>query len=206
MEEDFEKNWDIHAEKQIRDEPTSRGPSDMIKEILIKMEACELPCKVLDAGCGIGAYINTFLDMGCEVCGIDGSPGMTKEASMRFPDIEIYRANLRDIEFNDEFDLIFSHAVLQHISPSNKLRVLLRYHKALKKDGFLMLMEETFTPSNVGDMERHGFLAKFFEDYSNGGGYTVSGWIRLVQAFGFEIQLYEKIPNNLEHVYLFKRY
>ena len=183
--DDFIKDWDKHAEEQIRRDPVPRYPSPLIMKTLIDIDACNSSCKVLDAGCGIGRYIPTFLELNCEVCGIDSSPGMITEAKRRFPNIRIEQMNLRDIEFNEEFDIVFSHAVLQHISPSNKLRILLRYHKALKKGGLLMLMEETFTPSNVGWMARHGFLSKFFEDYSNGGGYTVSGWIRLVQAFGF---------------------
>jgi trans-aconitate methyltransferase len=202
--DDFKIDWNNHARDETAKEPQPRPASQALIHILKDMEIT-FPCKVLDAGCGYGGWINTFLTLGCEVVGVDGAKEMVEAARSRFPELQIDHTNLRDIEYENEFDIVFTQTVLQHISPSEKLRVIQRLRNALHDDGFLVISEETFTHDNVKEMSKHGFLDVFFERYSNGGGYTVSGWIELVHGFGFDIQLYEHIPNNLTHIYIFKK-
>ena len=202
--DDFKIDWNNHAREELAKEAEPRAASEMLIHILKDMEIT-FPCKVLDAGCGYGAWINTFLTLGCEVVGVDGAEEMIDATRSRFPELQIDHTNLRDIEYENRFDIVFTQTVLQHISPSDKLRVIRRLRKALRDDGLLIIMEETFTHDNVKEMGKYGYIQTFFERYSDGGGYTVSGWIELVHGFGFDIKLYEHIPNKLAHIYIFKK-
>ena len=98
---------------------------------------------LLDIGCGDGkvtAVIYESLPLG-RVVGIDGSPDMIALASESFPRethprLEFRLTDLRDMDFRDEFDVVFSNAALHWVR--DHLPVLRRIKRALKPDGRLL--------------------------------------------------------------------
>ena len=69
--------------------------------------------RIVDVGCGDGALTEKLVALGAQVVGIDGSPDMIAAARRRGVDARIMDA--RALVFVNEFDAVFSNAVLHWI-------------------------------------------------------------------------------------------
>jgi len=69
--------------------------------------------RILDLGCGDGTLTERLVALGAEVVGIDSSPDMIEAACQRGLDARI--ADARTLAFDNEFDAVFSNAVLHWI-------------------------------------------------------------------------------------------
>lgn len=69
--------------------------------------------RILDLGCGDGALTEKLVALGAQVMGIDSSPDMIAAALQRGLDARVMDA--RALVFENEFDAIFSNAVLHWI-------------------------------------------------------------------------------------------
>jgi SAM-dependent methyltransferase len=86
--------------------------------------------RVLDVGCGSGAFVNTLLDKGVDAMGCDLSP--TSRARRFFP------KTIEQIHFpTDYFDSVVSFDVLEHMP--NPKQVLEEIYRCLKPSGFAVL-------------------------------------------------------------------
>src|SRR5260370_4514712 len=77
---------------------------------LVQREAGE---GILDLGCGDGALTEKLVALGAQVVGIDNSPDMIAAALRRGLDARVIDA--RALVFENEFDAVFSNAVLHWI-------------------------------------------------------------------------------------------
>ncbi|MEK6864434.1 MAG: class I SAM-dependent methyltransferase [Nanoarchaeota archaeon] len=95
--------------------------------------------KVLDLGCGRGDLAYEFAKRGNNVLALDGSKSMLKHAKIKnnHPNIKYILLDLRDFKNNIKFDLIFAINSLVHIK--NLTPILIKIHKALKRDGKFIL-------------------------------------------------------------------
>lgn len=89
--------------------------------------------RILDLGCGTGDLANQLYMLGVDVIGIDSSGNMIEQARKKYPHLEFQQANALDLPFEDEFDAVFSNAVLHWIKPPEQ--ALEGICKALKKGG-----------------------------------------------------------------------
>lgn len=83
--------------------------------------------RILDLGCGDGTLTEKLVQVGCEVVGVDASPEMVKAAKAR--GINAYVMDARELTFEQEFDAVFSNAVLHwvkepHLAVAGIARVL----------------------------------------------------------------------------------
>jgi SAM-dependent methyltransferase len=69
--------------------------------------------RILDLGCGDGALTERLVALGAQVLGIDSSPDMIAAALQRGLDARLMDA--RTLDFESEFDAVFSNAVLHWI-------------------------------------------------------------------------------------------
>jgi trans-aconitate methyltransferase len=69
--------------------------------------------RILDLGCGDGALTRKLVDRGCEVVAIDSSAAQVEAARGLGLDARVMSAE--DLPFHDEFDAVFSNAVLHWI-------------------------------------------------------------------------------------------
>ncbi len=98
---------------------------------------------VLEIGCGDGGNMEPFLDLGCNVTGIDPAPQRIKDAADFFSG-HVNRANLRLIQddiYNVAekmlFDIVIIRDVLEHIH--NQERFMAFIKRFLKPDGIVFL-------------------------------------------------------------------
>jgi len=94
--------------------------------------------KVLDLGCGDGALTKTISGLVSQgsVIGIDASDGMIGAAkNLESENLSFHRQDINEMDYFEEFDLIFSNATLHWIKDHKKL--LSNCYKALKPGGYL---------------------------------------------------------------------
>ena len=94
--------------------------------------------KVLDLGCGDGILtqkISKLVQNGC-VLGIDASKGMIEIAQELSKDnLAFQLMDINEIDYNSEFDIVFSNAALHWIKNHDNL--LKNVYKAIKLNGFI---------------------------------------------------------------------
>jgi SAM-dependent methyltransferase len=89
--------------------------SDIVSDVMILKPTKNL--KVLEIGCGPGANIPFFLNIGVDYYTIDGSETAVKKVKSMFPSLENKVACgdfTKEIPFDVSFDLIIDRAALTH--------------------------------------------------------------------------------------------
>jgi trans-aconitate methyltransferase len=92
---------------------------------------------ILDLGCGTGDLTNEIFLSGAKVIGVDSSNEMIPAARSKFPGIEFHQMDARYLEFDIQFDAIFSNAVLHWIP--QKGMVIEKMYSVLKENGRIAL-------------------------------------------------------------------
>ena len=149
--------------------------------------------RILDLGCGDGVLTQKLRDMGCELIGIDSSPELVRAALDLGLDVAVEDAT--DMSFDEEFDAVFSNAVLHWIKDAD--RVIGNVFRALRKGGRFVAecgghqCVETIRTALITELDKRGYDGKaadpwYFpttEDYGS----------RLTNA-GFRVDYIEIIP------------
>jgi trans-aconitate methyltransferase len=87
--------------------------------------------RVLDLGCGDGALTRKLVELGCEVVGVDSSAAQVEAAKKLRLDARV--ANAEKLPFCEEFDAVFSNAVLHWIKRADVM--LASVYRALRPGG-----------------------------------------------------------------------
>ncbi|WP_119418945.1 class I SAM-dependent methyltransferase [Desertibaculum subflavum] len=87
--------------------------------------------RVLDLGCGDGALTEKLVALGCRVVGVDAAPDMVGAAKARGLDARVMSGT--QLLFADEFDAVFSNAVLHWIKDADA--VIAGVAQSLRKGG-----------------------------------------------------------------------
>ena len=99
--------------------------------------------RVLDAGCGPGAYAQIMVRRGAKVVGVDVSPKMLRLARERVGDkVELRRADLtKPMKFlrNKSFDIVISPLVIPYIR--NLKRLFKEFFRMLRSPGVLVFSD-----------------------------------------------------------------
>ncbi|MDR2201338.1 MAG: methyltransferase domain-containing protein [Clostridiales bacterium] len=91
---------------------------------------------VLDVGCGTGDLTARLCGHAQRVVGIDSSPDMLALARQNHHDVEFILADAENLDYNGEFDAVFSNAAFHWIADQNRL--LSGICRALKPRGILV--------------------------------------------------------------------
>lgn len=75
---------------------------------------------ILDLGCGTGDLTEKIAQSGAKVIGIDNSAEMIEKAKAKFPQIDFRQADAVNFKLNQEFDAVFSNAVLHWVKDQEK--------------------------------------------------------------------------------------
>ncbi|HEY8480965.1 MAG TPA: class I SAM-dependent methyltransferase [Spirillospora sp.] len=89
----------------------------------------------LDVCCGTGAGTRVLGPLCGKVTGVDFSAGMLAQARQAHPDADWVRADVRELRFDEEFDLAVTFGALGHLLPSERPAVFAGVHRALRPGG-----------------------------------------------------------------------
>jgi trans-aconitate methyltransferase len=92
---------------------------------------------ILDLGCGTGALTQQIADRGAQVLGIDSAPSMVAQAQQNYPHLSFQVADATDLPFTEQFDAVFSNAVLHWVKPPEA--AIANMWRALKPGGRLVV-------------------------------------------------------------------
>jgi SAM-dependent methyltransferase len=87
--------------------------------------------RILDVGCGDGVLTKKLVDLGCELVGLDSSANLAAAAKGLGLDVVVMDAT--DMAYLEEFDAVFSNAVLHWIKDADRL--IYKVHAALRPGG-----------------------------------------------------------------------
>jgi SAM-dependent methyltransferase len=115
--------------------------------------------RILDLGCGDGVLTKKLQDMGCAVVGIDSSPELIQAARRLSLDVSV--RNAYDIDFDREFDAVFSNAVLHWIKDAD--RTIGNVFRALRSGGRFVAecggdkCCQTIQTALIAELEKRGY-------------------------------------------------
>lgn len=72
---------------------------------------------ILDLGCGAGQLTNEIAAKGAHVTGIDSAPSMVAQSRINYPNVVFQLADACTMTFDNQFDAVFSNAVLHWVRP-----------------------------------------------------------------------------------------
>lgn len=87
--------------------------------------------RILDLGCGDGALTEKLVELGCDVVGVDGSAEQVEGARRR--GLEARVMNGEELDFESEFDAVFSNAALHWMKRADA--VIAGVRRALRPGG-----------------------------------------------------------------------
>jgi trans-aconitate methyltransferase len=87
--------------------------------------------RILDLGCGDGALTKKLVDLGCEVVAVDSSAPQIEAA--RKLGLDAHEMNAEALPFGEEFDAVFSNAVLHWIKNADPM--IASVYRAIRPGG-----------------------------------------------------------------------
>ncbi len=125
------KKWDgnFYDEKHAY---VSRYGSPLLDLLPVSRESKLL----LDLGCGTGDLTKKIADLGFAVKGIDQSADMIKKAKEKYGNINFAAGDIREIDFHEEVDVVFSNATFHWIKETEEL--MANIWRTLKPKGELI--------------------------------------------------------------------
>jgi alkylated DNA repair protein alkB family protein 8 len=112
-----------------------------VKEFLDNLEDNKI---ILDAGCGNGKYIKYMIEnlKMKQIYGIDYSCEFIKLCSEKFNNSNIIfkEMNITNLNFpNNHFDYIISIAVIHHLNPENRIKMIKELVRVVKNNGLILI-------------------------------------------------------------------
>lgn len=96
--------------------------------------------RVADVGCGTGATTAILSRLGCDVVGIDLSPGMLREARRLNPQLDFRAGSMTELEFDDGACAgVCAWYSTIHIPDDRLPQVFTEFHRVLSPGGHLLL-------------------------------------------------------------------
>ena len=152
--------------RYFRDEVARSEDPSYMKAVQLVVREFGIPlsdARVLDFGCGSGAFALSLLRQGAkDIVGVDVDTELLDIAISRLNDFEFSGCHFREIDFVDEtsglpfedgeFDIVWPHAVLEHVFPRQRKFVLRELWRVLKKGGLLIV---DATPNRLWIKEYH---------------------------------------------------
>lgn len=89
--------------------------------------------RILDLGCGTGHLTAQIAESGAQVMGVDRSAEMVAAARKAYPNLKFEISDAADLHFHEEFDAVFSNAVLHWIH--EPARVIIGVRNTLRLGG-----------------------------------------------------------------------
>lgn len=164
--------------------------------------------RILDVGCGPGQLTAKIAESGAQVVGIDSSAEMIGQARQNFPKLSFVLESAASMQFDAEFDAIFSNAALHWILDAQTAANCMG--RALRKGG--RFIAEFGGHGNIQTIERAivATIARYIGDRVPGPNNfypSIGEYANILEIAGFEVrqaELYDRPtpldgPNGMEH-------
>jgi ubiquinone/menaquinone biosynthesis C-methylase UbiE len=153
--------------RYFRDEiERGESPRYMLRSLQLLLDEFGLELndkKVLDFGCGSGASSLNFARLGAgDIVGVDADKKLIDIARSRMGDLGYHDHSFEVIPYIDgkrglrfsseEFDVVWAHAVLEHVWPEQRKSVLREIWRVLKAGGYFII---DATPNRLWPKEYH---------------------------------------------------
>jgi trans-aconitate methyltransferase len=118
--------------------------------------------RILDLGCGPGQLTRRIAERGAEVIGLDASPEMIGQARQNFPELQFVLKDAAQMEFENEFDAVFSNAALHWMLDAATVAAGVAH--ALRRNG--RFVAELGGNGNIRHIERaiEAVLVRYYGD------------------------------------------
>lgn len=151
----------------FRDEiERSENPNYMMRGLKNEIDEFDIELKnknILDFGCGGGAFALNLLRLGASnITGVDVDENLLSISRSRLNDFFPNRYTLKQINYinsenrmpfqDAEFDIVWPHAVMEHVFPDKRKYVLKELWRVLKSGGLLII---DATPNRLWIKESH---------------------------------------------------
>ena len=160
----------------------SHDVSQNIQSLLKHIEVAA-PFSILDFGCGPGRDLKTFIELGHQPVGLDGSAEFVQMAR-DYANCEVWQQDFLTLDLPAErFDGVFANASLFHVPSQELPRVLKQLHATLKNGGVL------FTSNPRGE-NQEGWSGDRYGAY-----FELPAWRQFMTDAGFtELEHYYRPP------------
>ncbi|MHB1005656.1 MAG: class I SAM-dependent methyltransferase [Chloroflexota bacterium] len=106
--------------------------------------------RILDIGCGIGAYVEAFRRFSPFVYGVDVDLDKVAEATANLPNLSVAPAEFLPYK-SDSFDVTFLHEVIEHVT--DDVKAIAEAWRVTRPGGQVVI----FAPNRLYPFETHGF-------------------------------------------------
>ncbi|MFD1513735.1 class I SAM-dependent methyltransferase [Halomarina rubra] len=112
--------------------------------------------RVLDVGCGPGADVETFLNTGYDVTGLDLTPGFLQAAADRHPEASFVHGDMRRLPFDEgTFDGLWSSASFLHVPRAEAAGTLREFRRVLRPESVVYLSVKSSERATHDANDRH---------------------------------------------------
>ena len=158
-------------------------------EDVVDLLAPEEGERVLDLGCGTGRLTAEIADRGADATGVDSSEEMVGEARRNHPDPNFIVGDARGLEFEDEFDAVFSNAALHWIPEEDQDDIVASVGRALCDGGrFVAEMGGSGNIAQIRDATRDELTSRGYEYDDPWFFPSVGEYASVLEGNGFEVR------------------
>jgi len=139
--------------------------------------------KALDIGSGHGKIVSYLVEEGYNVTAVDFNEDFCRELRKKFPNVRVLQENIRNLEFDERFDVVTCIELVQNLTKDDLL-VLLRKLKGLTKT--LLINISNKKSLHNWWIEKRGFKKEFVFNYTPDefNGYLEEAGFRIVYRRG----------------------
>ena len=175
----------------------ARSPTQGVDYLERAIARCTRRERALDAGCGTGRPLTRHLvEAGFAVTGIDLSAGMLELARQAVPEAQLRRADLRQFDDGERYDLVLAWDSLFHLPYGDQRRATHHLLSLVAARGVVL-----FTAGGVDD-ERTGAMHGESFYYSS---LARSAYLSILDENGFELLLDDEDQAPLPHTVFIAR-
>jgi len=110
--------------------------------------------RILDVGCGVGAFVRRLREFSQDVYGVDIDAARVRQGAAQVPNLALSLGEYLPFA-DDTFDVVLLHEVIEHVT--DDLATLREVRRVLRPDGRAVV----FCPNRLYPFETHGvFLGK----------------------------------------------
>lgn len=138
--------YDAPYERQARAGVDVHGEANLVQRLLADYFG-ELPCRVLDAGCGTGRMGIELARRGFEVVGVDLDAVMLAQAKAKAPTMQWVLDDLSRVSLNGRFEaIVMAGNVMIYVTPGTEEAVVANMVRHLQPGGLLLAAFELTPP------------------------------------------------------------